>query len=82
MKALAEVMIMAVDSDENNDILMKAANVILDITKQLIRKNREHHFKPLSKQHGGRYGEDTFVYQTITPFISNIFYGPKLGYKW
>jgi hypothetical protein len=81
MLTLGKVMIKAAEATSNKDVLLKAANVLIDLTRQLTRQG-QHHYISQQHQYDGGYGEDTFVHQVISPFLSNIFYGPNLGFKW
>ncbi|KAF7722497.1 hypothetical protein EC973_003089 [Apophysomyces ossiformis] len=81
MSVLGSNMVKAAESTRNKEVLLKASNVLMDLTRQLTRQ-MQHHQLHQYQQYDGRYGEDTFVHQLISPFLNNIFYGPNLGYKW
>ncbi|CAO3651980.1 unnamed protein product [Cunninghamella blakesleeana] len=68
---MGKMMVKAAES--GNDLFMKSVNVIVDLSKQLLRQQNK------SPKY---FGEDTFIHKLVAPFIDNIFYGPHLGFKW
>ncbi|KAI8141564.1 hypothetical protein BJV82DRAFT_169061 [Fennellomyces sp. T-0311] len=79
MIILGQMLVEAASSPSNNDIAIKSANVIFDLTRGFARIAAQ---VEMFEDKRGAYCEDTFVHQIVAPFLRNIFYGSLLGSHW
>lgn len=76
-KVRGEVLLLAAEETESEDLLMMSANALTDITKQIVNIQPSD----LSKKQY-RSGEDTFIHNYLSPWLENVFLGPSLEREW
>jgi hypothetical protein len=64
------ILIKAGKANNNRGTLIQAANIIIDVAKN-IQRAYNHDFK----------NEDTYIHQFLSPWINNVFYGEQFEVK-
>ena len=74
--AFVKILLDAGQVESENDVLITAANILIDLSKEISYQNRNN-----PKKINTRFGQDTFIHQHLTPWIDNIFHREMPGFS-